>query len=224
MKNKFILVTFFSIFLLFSPSVKAANYTDNQIVDKNKDWTIKFSDNVCLDDLTKNAIVIKDLSGNILDLNISLCADGKSVLIAHPYNGYTSGQDYTLCLGPNIHSLSGKKLKQQQVLQFGIPWLPIEDSNVDKVTLYGKDGEKEASKDEQVKIINLLNSIKSYDHYDYGASLHSWQVSVSGINIYTKDKNIIQITGGGSADDSIRIGYEYYTKQSELNQILNKLN
>ncbi|RMD04928.1 hypothetical protein D9O40_00845 [Clostridium autoethanogenum] len=218
--SKLILIIITFVFVIIGSKVYALQITDNRVIDKNKDWIVKFSDNICLDDLTKNAIVIKDdISGNSLDLNINLCDDGKSILISHPCGGYTPG-DYTLYLGTNIHSLNDKKLKKQQILHFGVPCLPIEESNVDKVILYGKSGEKDIPKDEQVKIIELLNSIKVYDYFDYAAAFHSWAPPMSAIEVYTKNnKNNIEIRDGGS-NDSICINYEYYAKQPELKQIL----
>lgn len=217
--NKLILIIITFMFVIIGSKVYALQITDDRVADKNKDWIVKFSDNICLDDLTKNAIAIKDIEGNSLNLNISLCADGKSILIAHPYNGYAPG-DYTLYLGTNIHSLSNKKLIKQQVLHFGVPSLPIEESNVDKVTLYGESGEKNISIDEQAKIIKLLNSIKVYDHFDYGAAVHSWPSPMSAIEVYTKNNNDIEITDAGP-NDTICINHEYYVKQPELKQILN---
>ncbi|WPC40155.1 hypothetical protein [Clostridium sp. JS66] len=218
--SKLILIVIAFIFIIMRNKVYASQITDNRVVDKNKDWIIKFSDNISLDDLTKNAIAVKDIDGNLLNLNTSLCADGKSILITHPYNGYAPG-DYTLYLGTNIHSLSNKKLIKQQVLHFGVPSLPIEESNVEKVTLCGKSGEKDISVDEQAKIIKLLNSIKVYDYFDYAAAVHSWPAPMSAIEVYTKNNNDIEITDGGS-NDRICINHEYYVKQSELKQILNK--
>ncbi|QXE18519.1 hypothetical protein [Clostridium sp. 001] len=218
--SKLILIIITFVFVIIGSKVYALQITDNRVVDKNKNWIVKFSDNICLDDLTKNSIAIKDVNGNSLNLNIRLCDDGKSILIAHPYEGYTPG-DYTLYLGTNIHSLSDKKLKKQQVLHFGVPSLPIEESNVDKVMLYGKSGEKCIPKDEQVKIIELLNSIKVYDYFDYAAAFHSWAPPMSAIEVYTKNNNNIEITDGGS-NDSICINYEYYANQPELKQILSE--
>lgn len=217
--NKLNLIIIAFIFIVMGSKVYASQIADNRVVDKNKDWIVKFSDNISLDDLTKNAIAVKDIDGNLLNLNISLCSDGKSILITHPYNGYAPG-DYTLYLGTNIHSLSNKKLEKQQVLHFGVPRLPIEESNVDKVTLYGKGREKNISIDEQAKIIKLLNSIKVYDYFDYAAAVHSWPSPTSAIEVYTKNNNDIEITDGGP-NDRICINYEYYAKQPELKQILN---
>ena len=63
MKNKFLMITFFSICLLFSSNVKAANYTDNQTVDANKTWIVKFSDEIKFDELTKKGITVTDSRG-----------------------------------------------------------------------------------------------------------------------------------------------------------------
>lgn len=124
MKNKFIIGTLFSIFLLCSSNVKAVNFTDNQTVDANKTWTIKFNNEIQLDDLTKQSIRVIDNRGNAADVSLKLGQDGKSVIVTAPEYGYGGGKSYTLHVGNKVHSINGKTLKDDCCLNFNIKRKP----------------------------------------------------------------------------------------------------
>ncbi|NMM63905.1 leucine-rich repeat domain-containing protein [Clostridium sp. P21] len=120
MKSKFIIGTVFSIFLLCSPNVKAANFTDNQTVDANKTWTIKFNNKIQLDDLTKQSIRVTDNRGNAADVSLKLGQDGKSIIVSSPEYGYVGGKSYTLYVGKEVHSVSGSTLDDASILNFKV--------------------------------------------------------------------------------------------------------
>jgi len=120
MKNKFLIAAFLSASLLIAPNVKAASYTDNQTVDINKTWTIKFTGNVKVDDSAKQGITVTDSKGSKVDIGIQIGKDNKTVKITAPQGGYTSGESYTLVLGTNTHSTKGKTLKKEYLLHFNV--------------------------------------------------------------------------------------------------------
>lgn len=120
MKNKFIIGILFSILLLLSPGVKAANFTDNQTVDVNKTWTIKFTDEVGFDDLTKQSIAVTDSSGNKVNVGIQMGQDNKTITVTAPQGGYTAGESYILDIKNQVHSSKGKALKKEYKLHFNI--------------------------------------------------------------------------------------------------------
>ncbi|QXE18512.1 leucine-rich repeat domain-containing protein [Clostridium sp. 001] len=120
MKNKFIMVSFLCVFILFSPSVKAANFINNQTVVSSKTWTIKFTDNIGFDDVTKQGITVTDGSGDVLNVGIHLGQDGKTVIVTAPKGGYTSGESYILNIGNKVHSTKGKVLKNEYKLHFSV--------------------------------------------------------------------------------------------------------
>ncbi|WPC40149.1 hypothetical protein [Clostridium sp. JS66] len=120
MKNTFIRVTLFSFFLLFSTSVQASNFTDYQTVDSNKTWTIKFTQKISLDDLTKQGITVADNEGNIVNTIICLGQNDKELIVTPPENGYTLGKSYVLNIGTKVHSVNGKKLNTECKLHFNI--------------------------------------------------------------------------------------------------------
>ncbi|MCH5139143.1 hypothetical protein JMF89_18445 [Clostridiaceae bacterium UIB06] len=120
MKSKLITSFFFVALLLVSPNVKAANFTDNQTVDTNKTWTIKFTSDVGLDDDTKQGITVTDNKGNPVSVDIKLGQDSKTVTVTAPQGGYIPGESYILNVGSKAHSKNGKALKNEYKFHFNI--------------------------------------------------------------------------------------------------------
>lgn len=120
MRNKILIATIFSAFLLAAPNVQAANFTDNQTVDSNKIWTIKFTDEVSFDDSTKQGMIVTDSKGAKVNAGVQLGQDSKTVIVTAPEGGYVSGENYTLNLGNKIHSNTGKALKSEYEVHFSI--------------------------------------------------------------------------------------------------------
>ncbi|WMJ79839.1 leucine-rich repeat domain-containing protein [Clostridium sp. MB40-C1] len=120
MKNKYLIATFFSTFLLMAPNVKAANFMDNQVVDTNKSWTIKFTQEIKFDDLTKQNITVTDSKGTRVNAGIKLGEDNNTVIVTAPQNGYIEGESYILNVGTKVHSNKGKGLKKEQNVHFNI--------------------------------------------------------------------------------------------------------
>lgn len=119
-KNKFLVTTFFSIFLLITYNVKAASFIDNQTVDTNKTWTVKFSEDIQLDDSTKEDISIKDSKGNKVSAAIQIGQNNKTLTITAPKGGYTAGESYILNIGTKVHSNKGKALNSEYNLHFNV--------------------------------------------------------------------------------------------------------
>ena len=114
------MATLFSAFLLVSPNVKAANFTDNQTVDSNKTWTVKFTDEVGFDDVTKQGITVTDSKGTAANVGIQLGQDNKIVTVTAPQVGYIAGESYILNVGTKAHSNNGKALKNEYKVHFNI--------------------------------------------------------------------------------------------------------
>lgn len=116
------LIFIFTFVLLFLITSKANAFqvTDGQTVDTNKTWTIRFTDEVGFDDLTKEGITVTDSKGAKAAVTVSAGTDNKSVIVNAPQGGYTPGESYTLTIGTNAHSKEGKSLKQQRTLHFNI--------------------------------------------------------------------------------------------------------
>ncbi len=88
MKNNVLTAILFSLFLLFSHSVQAAGIIDNQTVDQNKVWTIRFNNELSFDDLTKNGITVTDKAGKKVDVGVQLGENNKTVVVSAPVGEY----------------------------------------------------------------------------------------------------------------------------------------
>lgn len=126
-------------------SVKAATFTDNQVVDTNKSWTIHFNQEVELDDLTKSGIVVTDSKGNVANVTLTLGSDNKSVIVNAPTGGYVAEESYTLTVGKKAHSNNGKSLDQDVVEHFSIEKKKLTKDDIavqrkSMVTIYVYDG------------------------------------------------------------------------------------
>ncbi|MDW8802663.1 Ig-like domain-containing protein [Clostridium sp. A1-XYC3] len=179
MKKKFIIATLFSAFLLIAPNAKAASYTDNQTVDANKTWTIKFTGSVGFDDSTKQDITVTDSKGNPVSVGIQLGQDGKTIIVTAPQGGYKVSESYKLNIGYNAHSIKGKKLKNKYMIHFNIK------SEPEIKSIAYTDGEIRIRFDRPMDIKTAINS-KYYQINDKG---------IDGAKIeLIEDNTVVKIT------------------------------
>lgn len=188
-------------------SVKAANFTDNQTVSSSKTWTVKFTDKVTFDELSKSGIVIKDSSGNVVPVTLKLGTDEKTVLVSPPSGGYKAGETYTLALNDNVRNIKGTKLKQNINVHFSI------SKDLQKETVFGNTAG------------NSVNGglVAETDSYIYFLSSKYWDAA----DIYRMDKseqNIVKINKndlgeiGNLSSINNTIYYEkYYERNPDYN-------
>lgn len=120
MLKKLLLAVFVSSLLFISLNAKAATFINNQVVDKGKNWTIHFNQDVGFDDATKNAIVVTDSSGNKVNVSVNLGIDNKTIVVGAPKDGYEAGAKYELTVGNGVHSVNGKGISGQAKMDFSI--------------------------------------------------------------------------------------------------------
>lgn len=118
--RKLTFTTVLLLLILVQVKVHAFQITDNQTVDANKTWIIRFTDTVGFDDLTKSAIVVTDSKGSAVKVTTSEGNDSKSILVNAPQGGYTPGESYILNIYIKAHSNKGKNLKQIRSIHFNI--------------------------------------------------------------------------------------------------------
>lgn len=144
--------------------VKAVNFTDNQTVDINKTWTVKFTTEVGFDDLTQKGITVTDSKGTVVDVDIQLGKDSKTVMVTAPQSGYTPGENYTLNVGGDVHSKAGKTLKNQFKLHFNIKnsyIVTFKDKNLEQVirnAINKPEGDIYKSNFESISYLNASNN------------------------------------------------------------------
>lgn len=159
------------VLLFVSINAKAATFTDDQIVDANKSWTIHFNQEVAFDNLTKQGITVADSKGNPANVIVSLGQDDKTVVVKAPKDGYTPGEKYTLNIGDNVHSKNNKNLKKNEKMNFSV-----------------KDDVPDISDDEMKKLIynaDLTYSCVS-DYCDRSKIVGDYAELEDSINTYDK--------------------------------------
>ena|GEM_PF-1663238 len=120
---KKIIATIMVIFLIFT-NVNAIAVTDEKkMVDTNKAWTIKFNQEVILDN---EAITVIDSAGQLVKISLTLGQDASSILVNPPSGGYTKGENYKLKVGNTIKSKTNKYLAEAVELNFSIK---LQDGN-----------------------------------------------------------------------------------------------
>ena len=115
-----VLITLFLFILIPIKSASALGIKNDQIVDKYKAWTIRFSKEIELNDLIKQQIIVTDSKGNVTNVQLELGQDNKSILVSPPANGYTEDESYTLKIGSKIPSKDSKNLKQEIIMKYSI--------------------------------------------------------------------------------------------------------
>ena len=120
-KSTRVIISTIFVFILFtSITVEAVGFNDNQTVGKNKDWTIKFNQEILFDEFTKQGIKVVDSKGNYVENFLVLGQDKKTIIVEAPVGGYIEGENYTLIIDSSIKSRSGKSLKETVKFKFNI--------------------------------------------------------------------------------------------------------
>lgn len=211
LKNKFIRAAFFSIFLLFSPNVQASDFTDYQTVESNKTWTIKFTQKISLDDLTKQGITVTDNEGNIVNTIISLGQDDKELMVTAPVNGYTSGKSYVLNIGTKVHSVNGKKLNTECKLHFNIK--NGGNSNIETLNTFNLEQFENKMREK-----NYNFQMQDAENYFLPTTTKRMIIGSEGIDIYLYNSNK-EVEDDAKRIHSDGFGYRGSTRSVEIDWI-----
>ncbi|WP_027626174.1 Ig-like domain-containing protein [Clostridium lundense] len=119
-KNKLIVITLLFGAILIAP-IKVFAIDNSKLsskeVSKDKIWMIRF--NIKLDSNTiNNSVIVKDLSGNKINIKLKLSDDGKTILVYPPVNNYDINKEYILYVEDNIKSVNSRKLKSGAIVNF----------------------------------------------------------------------------------------------------------
>lgn len=214
MKNKFIIGALVGVFLLCSPNIKAESFPDNQTVDPNKTWTIKFNYEIELDDLTKQGITVVDRKGDLTSVGVKLGQDGKSIIVTAPEGGYKAGENYMLNIESGLHSSNGNALKHGYSRYFNIKRKPssggivtFKDENLEQKI---RDHINKASGDIYKSDVEEITELEVQ---------HSEIQDISGIENLT---NLKQLTLGNNKISDINV-LKNLTNLQTLNLIDNQL-
>lgn len=120
MIKKILILTCISLALLVPQNAKAAQITNDQVVDEYKNWTIHFNREVAFDDLSKQGIVVTDSKGNKVDVQLELGKDNKSIIVEYPTWGYLLDEKYQLTINNKVHDTDNKCIKQPVCINFKV--------------------------------------------------------------------------------------------------------
>lgn len=146
-------------FTLVIPNTASAfNAPTEQVVNSKKLWTVKFTKEFTMDDITKNGVTVNDSKNNPVDVTFDVGQDKKTLLINPPLGGYVSGEKYTLNLSQDVHSVS-KNLPKAINMSFS-----INKDAVPKYTIVNR----EANIGD---IVGIAANLQGYNYCHYGIYL-----------------------------------------------------
>lgn len=163
-------------------AASAFNSPTNQVANSKKLWTIKFTKEFTMDDVTKKGITVKDSKDKPAEVTFDVGQDKKTLLINPPLGGYTLGEKYTLSLSQDVHS-QNKKLPKAIDMPF-----TIKSDALPKCT-------KAYRAANPGDIVGVASNFQGYDYCHYG--------------IYIGDNKVIHYssTDGTMKSAEICIGY-----------------
>jgi len=118
--SKKIIVLSIIIFLFTSPFASATTFTDNQIVNKYKKWTITCNQEILESSINEAITVLDSSNNNINDIFVHLEENGKIIIVDSPITGYIEGDIYKLVINTNLKSIENIPLKSNIEVNFSI--------------------------------------------------------------------------------------------------------
>ncbi|WP_432401427.1 Ig-like domain-containing protein [Wukongibacter sp. M2B1] len=119
MKKILVLTMILSIFLCsFSYAQESwIEWKNKTIEDLDKTWTIKFDNILDKSTIQDYYIFIKNIDGNLVNSDLFIKDDGKSVIV-DPIDSFKEGEEYYLYISNNVKSEDGKILRKGVKMSF----------------------------------------------------------------------------------------------------------
>ncbi|MGN7385539.1 carboxypeptidase regulatory-like domain-containing protein [Sporosarcina sp. SAFN-015] len=115
---------FITLFLFLAPSFSQATANDwkehpeQQNVSLNKQWTIKFRDNVDISSIKESSVYVEDKNGNKVQTEVYRVNNGDTLIVNAPKEGYAPSEKYTLYISEDVYSANQVMLKQKTKMDF----------------------------------------------------------------------------------------------------------
>ena len=124
----------FQVLILSTHNSYAFESTNYQVVSSNKVWNIQFNKELKYDEALQKSITVVDSTGKLINTNLQLGKDIKSILVNPPVEGYALGELYTMKINTDIYSKNNIKLQTPIQMNFKINNnLPVENNENIKV-------------------------------------------------------------------------------------------
>lgn len=119
-KIRLVLIIFSFILFVSGFKVKASStqLTTRTNIDTNKEWTVKFNSELNESTVTSDNLKVTDSSGNVIPVYVKLGADRKTVIVSPQVSGYAPDAKYTLTVGNEFKSVTGKSLAKSVQMEF----------------------------------------------------------------------------------------------------------
>jgi len=108
------------LLLFISAKASAATFTDNQTVDKHKNWTITFTQEILESSIHEGIQVLDSNNNSVSGITTNLGQDNKTVIVNAPTEGYIEGSTYKLVINTNVKSIKNIQLKKSIEVNFKI--------------------------------------------------------------------------------------------------------
>lgn len=96
------------------------DWTPEQTVEKEKDWTIRFNQEIDLTTVNENTIYVHQNRKKVEDIEILVNADGKSLTVKAPRANYQVGQTYFLYIEDQVKSKKDQSISKPIKFKFMI--------------------------------------------------------------------------------------------------------
>lgn len=183
------LLCFFSMTTVTHAANSYTTWNGKTEVSSNKIWSVTFTGEADSSYITDSHIYVKDSSGNLVSVTLSLSSDNKTVLV-QPLVSYEASKTYTLYLD-GVKSKNGKVLTKNITMNF-----TIASSGTSSTSKYSYGVIQSMDVQNAQVVVNILGKgLIKYDYTDDWANYDTSSIVMldSSNNIYSYDgKNFKQ--------------------------------
>ena len=139
--KKFFFALIFMLFLMSKPyNILGFNLEEEQVVTKDKIWTITLNDSIMLDNLAYEDVFVVNNEGERANITLEVSVDKKNILIKPPIGGYEVGVKYELNVSDKVESIESNKLDKATSIKFIIE-SPVYIVKINDINLFIKKGQ-----------------------------------------------------------------------------------
>ncbi|KEH84991.1 Ig-like domain-containing protein [Clostridium novyi] len=128
-------------------------------VPRDKIFTINFNKEIDEESITKDTLIVIDKNGKIMNTEIHLCTDNKTIIVLPPKEGYIEGEQYAILIKKGIKALDSSVIKKQVVMIFTVK--SKEDLEKEKIKQEKINNNKPIKKDSIETIVKTLEGKRS---------------------------------------------------------------
>ncbi|KGN02300.1 hypothetical protein Z969_05895 [Clostridium novyi A str. 4570] len=187
-------------------------------VPKDKKFLINFNKEIDEKSITKDTLMVIDKNGKIMNTEIHLCTDNKTIIVLPPKEGYIEGEQYAILIKKGIKALDSSVIKKQVVMIFTVK--SKEDLEKEKIKQEKINNNKPIKKDSIETIVKTLEGKRSgnqkkgfYESEDpiFWYKLH---VDYEQKNKFIKEKDMYNVSHYKDYINSMKILHDKYKNKN----------